>query len=208
MPESPSKVHTVKARAAGTGLLHPLAQSFPPSPEGTSFLKITFECQYCQLWIQNLLSESFTWNLLFPQTFLVINVLTGIMTGCGCQESVNAIKTNWWRNWENYLTALILLGWRLLKRSPAFLHHRRPFGSFALMLCSVLSLLRREGSTTWTAAVGGLQLEALGTAAHQPCRRMQHTVPQHMAPFCHRTNYAKLRSLHLLPLCKAISQIS
>lgn len=63
---------------------------------------------------------SFTWNLLFPQTFLIINVLTGIITGCGCQESVNAIKTNWWKNWENYLTALIQLGWRLLKHSLCF----------------------------------------------------------------------------------------
>lgn len=72
--------------------------------------KANLECRYCQTWIQNLLPVSFTWNLLFLQTFLIINVLTGIITGYGCQESVNAIKTNWWKNWESYLTALIQLG--------------------------------------------------------------------------------------------------
>lgn len=72
------------------------------------------------MWIQNLLSVSFTWNLLFLQTFLIISVLTGIITGYGCQESVNAIKTNWWKNWESYLTALIQLGSRLLKHSSFF----------------------------------------------------------------------------------------
>lgn len=71
-------------------------------------------------WSQNLLSVSFTWNLFFLQTFLIISVLTGIITGCGCQESVNAIKANWWKNWENYLTTLMQLGWRLLKHSLCF----------------------------------------------------------------------------------------
>lgn len=124
---------------------------------------------------------SFTWNLAFPQTFLIINVLTGIITGCGCQESVNAIKTNWWKNWENYLTALIQLGWRLLKHSLCFpapqevLRHQRARALLRAARSAGPPRLHRPPRRTRLPELkhllSWLQLEAFITAAHQPRER-------------------------------------
>lgn len=94
-------------------------------------------------------------------------------------RSVNAIKANWRKNWENYLTALIQLGWRLLTHSlcfpapqevlwhqPALLHAVRSSGPPVPLPPTV-----QDSPTSTKTSASWLQLEAFITAAHQAWQR-------------------------------------